>query len=329
MEANKVKKEHYVPQAYLNCFSRNTKIYVYDKSKDEIRHNQDISQVAHKRYFYDFSENEINILKRKYPEISEQYIEKELFSKRLEPNLKNLICKIEKYFTEESKEYLYLLSDELKANVSMQMAYQFLRTYGIREHINPDRLKTKALAHKMLLLETEGIIKELALFFYSKKWSILSNGTYIPLITSDNPVSIFNMVTGDTGLKALEEDGLKMIFYPLSSKIIINLMDEQISTSLNELKIGRVPLNEDFSVKFINTIQTVNAYNYVFYQSEVEHDFFRTAHDKLFAKDDIVNKWGEQLDRILNAQIEAINKGDFSTNQEFELILNQILEDFK
>ncbi len=268
-------------------------------------------------------------MKRKYPEISEQYIEKELFSKRLEPNLKNLICKIEKYFTEESKEYLYLLSDELKANVSMQMAYQFLRTYGIREHINPDRLKTKALAHKMLLLETEGIIKELALFFYSKKWSILSNGTYIPLITSDNPVSIFNMVTGDTGLKALEEDGLKMIFYPLSSKIIINLMDEQISTSLNELKIGRVPLNEDFSVKFINTIQTVNAYNYVFYQSEVEHDFFRTAHDKLFAKDDIVNKWGEQLDRILNAQIEAINKGDFSTNQEFELILNQILEDFK
>ena len=48
------KKEHYVPQCYLENFTSNgTRLEVFDKWKVQVRNNQDIRQVAMENAFYD------------------------------------------------------------------------------------------------------------------------------------------------------------------------------------------------------------------------------------------------------------------------------------
>lgn len=326
----KVKHEHYVPQTYLNLFSNNEKLYVYDKVKNEIRHNQLIRNVANKKYFYDFSEGDLEVLKSKYPFISEQYIEKELFSKDIEPKLQQTIELIKTYFTRDD-DTTYLLSDELKANVAVQMAYQFLRTYGMRDQININDVRLKALAHKIILLDEEGLIFDIARFFFTKHWYIEINKTFIPIVTSDNPVAILNINTGHVGITGLREEGLKYIFYPLSSEIAVSLIDERVSSSLDKIKVDCVPMQEDFQINFLNAVQIVNANNYVFYQSEIEIDYFRNASSILCGDNEKTQKWDDEVNNILSLQFEAMEKGDF-TNLDQEYIqkkLKEILEDFK
>lgn len=326
----KVKREHYVPQTYLSLFSNNDRLYVYDKGKNEIRYNQSIRNVANKRYFYDFTEEDLAILKDKYPYLSEQYIEKELFSKNLEPKLQQTIELINEYFTKDDESTVYLLSDELKANVSVQMAYQFLRTYGIRDQINIDDVRLKALAHNIMLLDEDGLIFDIARFFFTKHWYIEINRTLTPIVTSDNPVAILNINTGNTGIRGFNENGLKYIFYPLSSEIAVSLIDEKVSSGLDKIKVDCIPMETDFQINFLNAVQIVNANNYVFYQSEIDIEYFQNASSRIFGSKEKTQKWDATLNELLSMQLKALENGDLdSLDQEYiQNKVAQILADF-
>ena len=50
--ADKVIKEHYVPQRYLRYFANDNKFFIYDKEKTQQR-SGNISNYACERYFYD------------------------------------------------------------------------------------------------------------------------------------------------------------------------------------------------------------------------------------------------------------------------------------
>ena len=56
----KTKKQHYVPQFYLNAWGiqGTHQIYVYDK-KSEAKRKNNIQDVATERFFYDISPNDI------------------------------------------------------------------------------------------------------------------------------------------------------------------------------------------------------------------------------------------------------------------------------
>lgn len=167
----KVKQEHFVPQCYLNMFTSNDRVSVYDKDKNEVRQNQLVENIAKQKAYYDFSDDEVKRLREVYPDLNVQYIEK-YFWDIIEPNLKKYLDTINDNFAEDNDEYVYLLSDKFKANLSLQMAYQFLRTQGFRKQITFGHDKCSPLIQKLILLD-DGIIKDLASFFYKKNGSLI------------------------------------------------------------------------------------------------------------------------------------------------------------
>ena len=89
-----VKQEHYIPRSYLAWFANDKgKINVYDYKKEEYRKNQSIEKIAKIGGFYDFDKENLEYMKNFKEDIDKQYIEK-MFSKNIEPALKNIIEKL-------------------------------------------------------------------------------------------------------------------------------------------------------------------------------------------------------------------------------------------
>lgn len=283
----KVKQEHFVPQCYLHMFSNNGKLNVYDKNKNEVRNNQLVENIAKQKAFYDFSDDEMERLKEVYPNLYVQYIEK-YFSDIIEPNLKKCLETIHDNFIEENDDYTCLLSDDFKANLSLQMAYQFLRTQGFRKQIKFTYDENSPLIQKLIILD-KGIINDLASFFYNKKWFININKTATPYYTSDNPVVILDINGGEISVDAINSKGIKNIYYPYSSSLSVTLLDENIYGKINDLKIQRNEVINKFEVDYLNAMQIRNSNNNVFFIGEqIDETLFNLVNFKL--KDGIQGK---------------------------------------
>lgn len=315
----KVKGEHFVPQCYLNLFTNNEKLNIYDKRKKEIRKNQSVSKIAKQKAFYDFSQEELQALKDTYPEINdEQYIE-HYFSANIEPALKSCLEALRPEKIPQDENIIVQLDDDLKLHLSIQMAYQFLRTQGLRECL-PSLFKTdKAFLQKLMLID-DSIIAQWAKFFYDYNWTIGINKTSIPLYTSDNPVCIYNTVTDEIGLNALEH-GSCIIYYPYSASVCVTLFD------LHKFSIPKslvMPLDIEYFINFQNTITYKNAFNYIFSQS----DF--TGIDKLIGFSDSfrtttgLTKDNNTLDEISVELFTALKNGKIDLDKQ-ENILNELL----
>ena len=153
MADNVTKKEHYVPQCYLRNFAIDghpDKIHVFDKTKAQIRKNQNILDNASERYFYDINidkilaetseENRAKILSQlgeNYEVLrndKEQYIEK-LFGEELEGSYSTLLKDIVSKACSATPWYIsncYCMSEEQKIAFSIYIAVQFLRTRKTR-----------------------------------------------------------------------------------------------------------------------------------------------------------------------------------------------------
>jgi hypothetical protein len=228
---------------------------------------------------------------------------------------------------EDDGEYTYLLSDEFKANLSLQMAYQFLRTQGFRKQIKFSNCEHNPLIQKLIILD-DGIINNFASFFYSKKWFININKTSKPYYTSDNPVVIFDINTGQMSLDAINSKGIKNIYYPYSSSVSVTLFDENVSEKLNELKIERNEVMHSFEVDYCNAMQIRNASNNVFFTGEeIEEYLFDLSNLKM--KDGIEEKWNNTLDEILTENLQMIGSGKINLEKldKNQKILEKILKD--
>lgn len=309
----KVKGEHFVPQCYLNLFTNNEKLNIYDKRKREIRKNQSVSKIAKQKAFYDFSQEELQALKDTYPEISdEQYIE-HFFSANIEPALKSCLETLRPENIPQDDDSIVQLDDDLKLHLSVQMAYQFLRTQGLRETL-PSLFKTDNAFLQKLMLIDDSIIAQWSKFFYDHNWIIGINKTGIPLYTSDNPVCIYNTVTDEIGLSALR-NGSCIIYYPYSASVCVTLCDLQKYSVPKSLVTF---LDVDYLVHFQNAITYKNAVNYVFSQSEFTSisqlinfsDSFRTI--TASAKDnDMLNKFSREISAALeNGKIDPDKQED-------------------
>lgn len=300
----KVKGEHFVPQCYLNMFTNNEKLNVYDKTKGEVRPNQSVSKIAKQKAFYDFSQEELQMIKKMYPKINdEQYIE-HYFSDNIEPGLKNCLetLRVESFPQEE--DIIIQLDDDFKLHLSVQMAYQFLRTQGLRNNLPKLPDTDTAFLQKLMLID-DGIIAQWAKYFYDFRWMVGVNKTKTPLYTSDNPVCIYNIVTDKVGLEAWSDKGKRIIYYPYSESICVTLMDipgNFMPTSL------AVPIG-DYQVSFQNALIYKNAVNYVFSKSDMNNirnliDFSDSFKDMKVSDEDT-----DSLDQIEHELINAIRSG--------------------
>lgn len=315
----KVKGEHFVPQCYLNLFTNNGKLNIYDKRKKEIRKNQSVSNIAKQKAFYDFSQEELQALKDTYPEINdEQYIE-HYFSANIEPALKSCLEALHPEKIPQDDDLIVQLDDDLKLHLSVQMAYQFLRTQGLRESLPSPHKTDNAFLQKLMLID-DSIIAQWSKFFYDYNWNIGINKTGTPLYTSDNPICIYNVATDETGLKALQ-NGNCIIYYPYSASVCVTLFD------LHKYKIPQslvTPLNLDYLIHFQNAITYKNAFNYVFSQSEFTDISQLINFSDSFRTITASTKDNDTLDEISNELYVALKNGKIEPDKQ-EDILNELL----
>jgi hypothetical protein len=85
-----VKSQHFVSRCYLEKFSQDNKVFAYDRNKKAFLEKQNILKIAKQNRFYDYSDEELNEIKKYIANIDKQYIEKS-FSNNIESQLASII----------------------------------------------------------------------------------------------------------------------------------------------------------------------------------------------------------------------------------------------
>lgn len=271
-----VKREHYVPESYLNRFANeNGKICVYDYNKAELRRDQSTDKIAKIKGFYDFDKEELEKLQKINVEIDKQYIEK-MFAQKIEPALNDIIDKLSNLDPDFCTDCPSIKNKNLKLSLSYLLVFQLLRTRAYREFFIEFLGSKKAgkMQHNFTLINQE-VIENLAQYICNMSWNIFYNAGTKPYITSDNPVVVCDY-DFNYGHKALESDRKKTLMYPLTPRILIFILsteytgiadDSTIDICLNDVK-------NDEMVDFPNSQQMENAYQYVFTSYDFPEKYF-------------------------------------------------------
>lgn len=254
------KKQHYVPQCYLEAWAiPNThQIFVYDKKMSRDR-KSNIIDVASENHFYDVNfpesidaqvcENLGMSVEEVKEMLNSQPIEN-FFSSTVEGELSNILKKIIEnvsHLTPWMKENCFFISEEDKLKLSAQLAYQHIRTKSVRnmllesvdcltqvlkdmnvpekiiEEYKIDKNESKAI-HAQLIFDGKELLSSM-LRFSSFTWVLGVNRTSTDFITSDNPICTQAHIKDDfLCMSALMSKGVE-IYYPISPRIGLFMFD--------------------------------------------------------------------------------------------------------
>ena len=255
------KKQHYVPQCYLEAWAiPNThQVFVYDKNLSKGR-KSNITDVASENHFYDvdFPETinpkvceDLGMNVAEVEAIFKSQPIENFFSRKIEGELSTILKKITAnvaQLTPWVKENCFFISGDDKLKLSAQLAYQHIRTKSVRnmllesadcltqvlkdmkvpektiEKYILDKNKAKAI-HAQMLFDGEELLSSM-LRFNSLIWVLGVNKTPIDFITSDNPICTQAHIKDDfLCMSALMSKGVE-IFYPISPRIGLFMFDD-------------------------------------------------------------------------------------------------------
>lgn len=318
------KKQHYVPQCYLRHFaSPEERINVFDKEKMEVRTNQDILNVAMKNRFYDLNlfemykkaePNEQAKIKADLGELlgsddletvlkdvdSQQYIEKDFFSKRIESVYSYILEKIINKSYNGSQwviQNCFALSENEKELFALFVAIQIIRTNSFRENIGSmieqfigtmayksqmheeDALPKKAfevsvnkeyvkIQHNEMLLDPEMAL-DFAKAIRQHIWVMYVNKTEIPFYTSDDPVvNIPHKHDRFLSYGGLSSEGIEILF-PISPNLLLGMYHlDTYKNSLTDRKY--IAVNEREWIDYFNRAQVIHCQRCIF---SIENNF--------------------------------------------------------
>lgn len=261
VEEEKKKKQHYVPQCYLEAWAiKGThQVHVYDKLKKKPRKNN-IKDVASENYFYDInfrkalSRKEQNLLavsEESLEEISKQQFLENFFADHIEGELSRLlnrlIDKLSNLTPRKLKKHFISRYDKWK--FSRHLSFQHIRTKAVRNAIDdvsdclqqmlkemnvssemvsgmkPTKDSTK-LIHAQMISDQEGIANSTRRF-NSFVWILAINDTTKEFITSDNPITTRPHVSNPyMSMSGLMSKGVE-VFYPISPRIMLIMFDRE------------------------------------------------------------------------------------------------------
>ncbi len=329
---SKVKKEHYVPQNYLRRFSNSSdRITVYDITKNEYRKNQSIRNIACIKYYYDFNDEEIAVLKKDNDFIQEQFIEK-MFANDIESNFKAVIDILVNTIDSKYEEYTLKLNEDFKINIAVHIAYQLVRTRCFRENIN-DIIGTwfpfkVDFVHKNLIIDNEYITK-LAQMISNFKWGININRTPVELVISDNPVVLYNMFTWETFYENPSFNNFNAIAFPISPKIIITIFKDSIYEGLENVDIEFLDFDQNFIAHYYNSLQFKNTNGFIYFSgNELSPETF-SINTKLIS-DELIEKYDEEIDILYTELTSMLKTGeiDATRNDKISKRLKEISDDY-
>ena len=258
----KTKKQHYVPQCYLNAWAMVDKpkqIYVYDKVKDSYRENA-IEDVASERFFYDVNPNDVftdevlDFLRDRgiVWETGEksQGIE-HAFSELVEDSYSPLLKKIIEKADNATPWYIsncYFISEAEKIELSIFLAIQFLRTKAVRNTIldasdclnqaledmgapsetlkqfTVDKGEAK-IVHTQILLSSKELTN-VTTTLANHIWILGINRTQKKLFTSDNPIVTYgHSINPYLPTNGIAAQGVEVVF-PISPSIALIMFEK-------------------------------------------------------------------------------------------------------
>lgn len=301
MDNNRKKKQHYVPQCYLNAWAiKDThQIHVYDKQIRKQRINN-ITDVASENYFYDIdfrkalSRNEKELLGIDDDALQymgkEQFIEN-FFASRVEGELSKFLGDfIEKVTSSSNKKHKKrFISKRKKLKFSQHLAFQHIRTKSTRVSI--DRVsdcleqmlmemnasqnvirsikttkESTKLIHGQMILNRNEIMKS-ACRFNELIWILAINKTNKEFFTTDKPINmrphIIDNYVPKTGLMS---EGIE-VYYPIAPKIMLIMFDPVYHHNISKLDRRYFYINDSRDVDSYNVLSSIFANRCVFSSS--------------------------------------------------------------
>ncbi len=269
---SKPKKHHYVPQAYLKFFSKENEkgefiIHVFDKVSGKFFF-ANITDIAEKRNFNKVENDRFIFSTPNRDPLFYEYKYTDLIEGKIPRIIRNITssCTL-------CKPTVQVLTDEIKQDLAIMIVVQLLRTPQSRENThkigNPicgsvissihkqiesqKDIEKKELffsvlndfeyterfsnsVHLQFTMDNDRIEKYAQLLVQNRSWVIYENKYYdsIPFVTSDNPVIMQNMKSGELGfgVNALENDAT-VISMPLTPKYMVSLYHKGCEFGLN------------------------------------------------------------------------------------------------
>lgn len=300
--ADKVIKEHYVPQRYLKHFSSGNKFFAYDKEKKQQRPGN-VGDYACERYFYDvdfealkkdvLEENPEIVFDSEIEEIIENLDKQHLehwFGQNIETWLFNPIDRIITTYTmcnPQKIDTVPVLTDMDMNCLSIYMATQVVRSKEFRESMTEmyERLPLLLMKKMAKTQEEKSGIDLIQLKVKSENYKKLFHAQY--LMDSDfiadfaktfrdkiwmikyNQTGIPFFTSdnpivkfGHQGMHGFNSNGIE-IFFPLNTSIILVLKDTETFQYENKFHNHFVKATPA-EVEFYNTLQVQQSYRYIF-----------------------------------------------------------------
>lgn len=258
--AQKIKKQHTVPQCYLNawCAPGKKQTHVFDKVSEQKRISN-IEDIASERYFYDidleafrlgdYVEGCRDIEMAINDEGDPQVIEHSL-SEDVEGPFSKLLNKLRKKVAELTPWHInncFFISKEEKDALSECLAVQFLRAKGVRNGISDaadcmvqlmrewgvEASELERLAeskeqikniHISMMLDPDNLLQTKA-YFQRLTWMLVVNKTKKKLYTCDSPIAtIAHKHDAIRSMNGIASPGVE-VFLPISPDAVLVMVD--------------------------------------------------------------------------------------------------------
>lgn len=292
------KKQHYVPQCYLEAWSiiGTHQIHVFDKVARQSRTNN-IKDVASENYFYDIdfqkalSKNEIDQIgfsDEKLAEISRQQVIENFFANHVEGELSQILAKLIQRASRltPKTQKRHFISRLEKWRFSRHLSFQHIRTKATRvsidgvsnclqqmlEEMNASQelissIKTTKDSTKLIhgqMISNKGEITKSTRRFNKLIWILAINDTEKEFLTSDKPIStrahIYNEYMSMSGLMS---EGVE-IFYPISPRIMLIMFDRGYHKNIEKLDRHYFIIRDIADVDSYNTLTVLHATRSIF-----------------------------------------------------------------
>jgi hypothetical protein len=243
MPKQSTKRQHYVSRFYLQQWAdADRRVYVFDKSKCEVR-RQHIKEVAHERYFYDFSDEVLSEMRTLLDHRADLTIEKK--AQMLNPQLvENRFAHLEDRFKgiltqviqglDETGEMIPALREELALFVTLQYVrvprfrwqiIELQQTMLSQESVSRARVgftkQNAAYEHARLMFNPE-LIGAMVAILLGHVWWVGVTGQDRPWYTSDDPI-VQRSLKAETEY-GIDSAGVELAF-PLSPRYLLILAE--------------------------------------------------------------------------------------------------------
>ncbi|MGP1906813.1 DUF4238 domain-containing protein [Metabacillus sp. JX24] len=283
-------KQHFVPRLYLRRYTEGKEeIWTFDKIAGKKFHTG-LMLVAAEKFFYNFSEKEINELKKQFPdeEVSENLLD-DLFTYQIEPVFKESLNRIlNGYNSFKNEDSDYALPEEDILQLAQSLAFQYYRTKSYREGAERSKLSflryfsvddvnfekhkelsdsNKVIEHaKQIFGKSFGLAKKLKEDYY---WILIENETDLPFYTSDNPLVLRKFDEDGRVIQAIHDrPDIDEYAFPLTSNLLLIIVkkEEALLDSCYHRKTKRI--DDEKVILSYNEAQLHSSYRQLFCVSD-------------------------------------------------------------